>query len=99
MRAFSNVVDLALCGNLAGRKDPRRSATFRPTQEAHFFFQRPGARRIVRVTCGAQCSVLAATRPNHGRRGSPSHVTERSGGFVAREHSPGPAGGCGTGED
>lgn len=99
MRVFENVADLALCGNLADRKDPRRSAAFRPTQEAQFFFQRSGARRIVRVTGGAQCPLLAPTRPNHGRRRSPSHVTERPGGVVAREYSPGPAGGCGTGED
>lgn len=62
----------------------RRSAAFRPTQDAESFSQRSSARPTVRVTGGAQCSVVAAARPNHGRRRSPSHVAERSGGLVAR---------------
>lgn len=42
---------------------------------------------------------MAAARPNHGRRRSPSHVAERSGGLVARSTVQALPGGCGTGED
>lgn len=93
MRVFATsfILHLASCGGrLAEREDPRRPATFRPAQKAQLFPHRSGARGIVRVPGGAQCSVLADTKAEPRTPPFASHVTERSGGLVAREHSPGP---------